>query len=191
MLCFCTLSLPAADPGGMDRWLQKIALGDKEALGALYDATHLSVYGFALSLVRNPHEAEDITQDTYLQIFRSAGAYRPQGKPMAWILTVTRHLALSRLRRRMDTDMPLQDVPEIPALDPSLPLEDRILLESLLTQLGERERQILILHALSGLKHREIASLMDLPLSTVLSQYNRGIKKLKNAMKEAGQYDEP
>ena len=60
--------------------------------------------------------------------------------------------------------------------------EDREVLSAALGVLGEQERQIVLLHAVSGLKHREIAQLMELPLATVLSKYHRGLKKLKKKL---------
>lgn len=58
-------------------------------------------------------------------------------------------------------------------------------LRALLESLGEEERQIVTLHALTGLKHREVAALLGLPLATVLSKYNRALKKMQQAWKEA------
>ena len=63
--------------------------------------------------------------------------------------------------------------------DPGLSPFEALLLKECMTSLSEEERQIFVLHALSGLKHREIGKLLDLPLSTVLSKYNRAIKKIQ------------
>ena len=68
---------------------------------------------------------------------------------------------------------------------PDLTPEDRLTLESLLTVLSDQERQIVVLHALTGLKHRETAALLELPLPTVLSKYSRALNKLRAALKEA------
>ena len=67
---------------------------------------------------------------------------------------------------------------------PAIDHEDRMVLTSLLTVLSEEERQIVLLHSMTGLKHREIADLLEMKLSTVLSKYNRAIKKLRHAWKE-------
>lgn len=67
---------------------------------------------------------------------------------------------------------------------PAVTTEDRLVLESMLAFLTDEERQIVTLHALTGLKHREIAALLELPLPTVLSKYNRALKKLKLVLKE-------
>lgn len=103
---------------------------------------------------------------------------------MAWLMTVTRNLALDRLRERSRTaQLPPEDWQG--ADDPALTQEDRLTLEALLGLLSDEDRQIVTLHAVAGLKHREISSLMGIPLSTVLSRYNRSMKKLKLAWKEA------
>ena len=67
--------------------------------------------------------------------------------------------------------------------------EERMVLEAAFHVLNQEERQIVILHAVSGLKHKEISQIMKRPLSTVLSKYNRAIKKLKKAMGEDEVYD--
>ena len=169
----------------LDALIHRMAQGDKEALASLYDSTKAAVYGFALSVLKDVDHAEDITQDAFLQFYHSAGSYRSQGKPMAWIMTITRNLALSKLREQSRA-LPLEDA-HLTALshNPMVDQEDLLTLDSLLSLLDDQERQIVTLHALTGLKHREIAQLLSLPLPTVLSKYHRSIKKLNTAWKEA------
>ena len=71
----------------------------------------------------------------------------------------------------------------IPAAAPDVSPEDRQVLQDALARLGAEERRIILLHAVAGLKHRETAQLLELPLSTVLSKYHRGLKKLRALMK--------
>ena len=170
----------------LEKYISGISEGDKEALAGLYESTHAAVYGFALSLCKNTHDAEDVLQDVFLQIWNAAGQYTAAGKPMAWIFTITRNLSLQSLRRKGKVvPLPAEELPEQFEEAPHLTSEDRIVLESLLNMLGDEERQIVVLHALAEMKHREIASLLHLPLPTVLSKYRRAIKKLGNIVKEA------
>lgn len=170
----------------LDNYILGIAKGDKEALAGLYESTHTAVYGFALSLCKNVPDAEDVLQDVFVQIWNAAEQYTPAGKPMAWIFTVTRNLALLCLRQKNkmipfsaeDLQEHLEEISQVTS-------DDRIVLEALLKSLQDTERQILVLHALSGMKHREIASLLQIPLPTVLSKYHRAVKKLGKIMKEA------
>ena len=69
---------------------------------------------------------------------------------------------------------------------PGVTVEDRLLLRAALKQLSDAERQIVMLHAVAGLRHRETAALLELPLATVLSKYARAVKKLKYAMEADG-----
>lgn len=187
-MLFMSVPAPAERSGPdnqtLDRCIRQIAGGDREGLATLYQLTRSAIYGFTLSILKNVDDAEDITQDTYVQIFRAAGQYRSQQKPMAWMLTIARNLALNRMKDRGRT-LSMEE-PDLNALESrsQVTQEDRMVLDSLLSLLGEQERQIVTLHALTGLKHREIAQLLGLPLSTVLSKYHRGMKKLQIAWKE-------
>ncbi len=163
----------------LERLLLRVAGGEQEALEALYHGTRAAVYALALSLLKNTHDAEDVTQDTYVRIWENASAYRPQGSPMAWILTVARNLARMKLRQGAKfAELDEQQWEAIPA-ECDLDIGERHLLQTVLAKLSDEERQIVLLHAVSGLKHREIASLLERPLATILSKYARALKKLR------------
>ena len=177
----------ANDSGGqpessrLDCCLLGIADEDPQALADLYDCTSASVYAFALSILKNTQDAEDVLHDCYLHIYSAASGYHSSGKPMAWILTITRNLCLLKLReRKRMADIPPENwEPYLQACESASP-EDRLILTECMKLLSDEERQIVILHAVAGFKHRETAKLLELPLSTVLSKYNRAMKKLKS-----------
>lgn len=173
---------PVMDPHDLEELLRQIALGSQQAFEELYRATDSAIYGYALSLMRNHHEAQDIMMDTYLKIRCAAHLYMPMGKPMAWILTITKNIARTKLRPA-GRQIPLDDLEETtPSFDRDS--EEAVALEQAMKVLGDQERQILILHAVTGLKHREIAEMLGMPLATVLSKYARSLKKLKKALEE-------
>ena len=173
---------PVMDPHDLEELLRQIALGSQQAFEELYRATDSAIYGYALSLMRNHHEAQDIMMDTYLKIRCAAHLYMPMGKPMAWILTITKNIARTKLRSA-GRQIPLDDLEETtPSFDRDS--EEAVALEQAMKVLGDQERQILILHAVTGLKHREIAEMLGMPLATVLSKYARSLKKLKKALEE-------
>ena len=164
----------------MDDLLFRIAAGEQAALAQLYEHTQASVFGFALSILKNTHDAEDVLHDCYVAVWQGAAGYRSRGKPLAWILTVTRNLCLQQLRTRSRvTDLAPEDWEPYLADKEGVTLEDRSILRSCMEQLRDEERQIVTLHALSGFKHREIAAILQLPLPTVLSKYHRAVKRLK------------
>ena len=168
-----------------DTVIQEIAKGNMDAFYRLYESVSGSVYGFALSITKNTYDAEDVLQDTFLTIHRTAGNYQPQGKPMAWIITIARNLALMKLRaQKKEIRVEESQVENSLAFSKIEEAEEKTMLRTFLNMLNDEERQIVMLHTVAGLKNREIAALMKIPLNTVLSKYHRAIKKLKNSMKE-------
>ncbi len=164
----------------LDQLLAGIAGGDRDALEELYHRTSTAIYAFALSLLKNPHDAEDVLQDSYLQIYGAAEGYRSQGKPMAWIMTIVRNLSMMRLRQQKKiTALPEEDWSLALSESYAMNTDERLLLAWCMEALSPQDRQIVVLHAVAGFKHRQIAELLDLGLATVLSKYHRSIKKLK------------
>ena len=171
---------PAEDRHELQQLLIHIAGGEREALAELYQRTRSAVYGLALSYLKNAHDAQDLTQDVYVQVWDRAAQYRPTGSPMGWLLAVCRNLCLTRLRREeRHAALSEEEWDAIPAQESGLDAEERILLQHALAAIGEEERRIVLLHAITGMKHREIAALLELPLATVLSKYHRALKKMR------------
>lgn len=167
----------------LDRCIEETATGNMEGFKKLYTETKSSVYGFALSVLKNPDDAEDVLQDCFVKVFSAAADYKSQGKPLAWILTITRNLCLQLLRdKKKQADIPEEDWEKYIGETDDVSTEDNIVLTELLQTLAEDERQIVVLHVVSGLKHREIADFLKMPLSTVLSKYNRSLKKLNEKL---------
>ena len=165
--------------------ITRIGRDDRDALEELYRLTERPLYSYVLAIVKNPCDTQDIVQETYLKIRACAHLYRPQGKPMAWIFTIARNLSLNYIRLNSR-----QIQPEEGEMENSIELSyvqdpvDRLVLESALRLLREQEREIIFLHLVAGLKHREIAGLLHLPLSTVLSGYRRALTKMKSYLEE-------
>ena len=164
----------------------RMASNDGAAFRELYQQTSGVVYGFAMSILRNKHDAEDVMHDAFIKIYSSAVTYRPSGNPMAWILTIVRNLCLNKIR----AGKVCEDLSEYYDLagssNDSENMLDRMVLETAMSVLDAEERQIVILHAMTGFKHREIAEVLDLPTGTVLSKYNRALKKMRKEMEAKG-----
>ena len=161
---------PAEERHELQRLLLRVAGGDRDALAELYQRTRAAVYGLALSYLKNAHDAQDLTQDVYVQVWDCAAQYRSTGSPMGWLMRLRReerHAALSE-----------EEWDAIPAQECGLDADERTLLQHALAGLADEERRIVLLHAVTGLKHREIAALLELPLPTILSKYHRALKKM-------------
>ena len=174
---------PAEDRHELQQLLLHIAGGEREALAELYQRTRTAVYGLALSYLKNAQDAQDLTQDVYVQVWDCAAQYRPTGSPMGWLLTVCRSLCLMRLRReeRHAALSATRNGTPFPRRSADWMRTSASLLASTRWQvLGDEERRIVLLHAVTGMKHREIAALLELPLPTVLSKYHRALKKMRS-----------
>ena len=172
---------PAEDRHKLQQLLIHIAGGEREALAELYQRTRSAVYGLALSYLKNAHDAQDLTQDVYVQVWDRAEQYQLTGSPMGWLLAVCRNLCLMRLRREeRHAALSEEEWDAIPARECGLDADERALLQGALASLADEERRIVLLHAVTGLKHREIAALLELPLPTILSKYHRALKKMRS-----------
>ena len=171
---------PPEDRHELQQLLICIAGGEREALAELYQRTRAAVYGLALSYLKNAQDAQDLTPDVYVQVWDCAEQYRLIGSPMGWLLAVCRNLCLMRLRREeRHAALSEEEWDAIPARECGLDTDERALLQGALASLTDEERRIVLLHAVTGLKHREIAALLELPLPTVLSKYHRALKKMR------------
>ena len=172
--------VPAEERRELQRLLIRVAGGDRDTLAELYQRTRAAVYGLALSYLKNAHDAQDLTQDVYVQVWDCAAQYHSTGSPMGWLLTVCRNLCLMRLRREeRHAALSEEEWDAIPAQECGLNADERTLLQQALASLADEERRIVLLHAVTGMKHREIAALLELPLPTVLSKYHRALKKMR------------
>lgn len=173
----------------LEEYLKEIADDNMASLRLLYEETSAGVYSFTLSMLKNREDAEDAMQDVYLSIHRSAHLYTPMGRPMEWIMTVTKNICISKLRDRnklkslSDEDKPIA----FPDISQS---EDRMLLNEALKILTDEERKVIILKTVAQLKHREIATVLGIPQATVRSKYRRALKKLKQYLTKGGAYRE-
>ena len=164
-----------------------IGQGDMQALETLYLQTERALYAYTLSILKDPEDTVDIVQDVYIKIRASAHLYQPMGKPMAWMFTMARNLCMNLLRKNsLRHAGALEDVENHIDYSYVTDTTDRFILESALAILSEGEREIVLLHAISGMKHAEIAQSLGVPLSTALSRYHRALGKLKKHLEEQG-----
>ena len=168
------------DDKHLNSLISRVANGDMKAFEELYNLMKRGIYSFALSHVNNKHLAEDVVQETFLHILKASQNYT-QKNPKAWMLTICRNVSLYMLRGKKNEMLSYEDVNN--DIEMSSDFVDGIcnseVIQTLLTKLEPNDRQIVVLHIVSELKHREIAEVLGLPLGTVLWKYNASLKKLK------------
>lgn len=196
--------MASADEPQLQAWLARIVRQDEAALDALYRACVGRVYGLALRIVRNPAIAEEVTEDTFWQVWRQAPRFDPlRGTSLAWLLTIARSRALDALRARrrvlantvsadalgeaMDTLAEAADGGTAGASngDPHELLEavqTNQQLHRALAQLDAVPRQLVALAFFKGLTHEEIASQIGLPLGTVKSHLRRAMLAMRKCL---------
>ena len=169
----------------IDYFISLIAENDKLAIESVYAETKTAVYGFALSIVQDVKAAEEVMRETYTKVFSSAQKYVPNGKPMVWILSITRDLALAKQVESSGAGVSLEfDREETPDENDFQRTLDQFVLKTALSNLDEDDRQIIMLQDVAGMKPGETAALLELPLPVVLLKYPRALSKLKRHLKE-------
>ena len=106
---------------------------------------------------------------------------------MAWVITITKNLCLEKMRK-LKHEAVLPDFSDYSVkFSEEMNVDDKLLIEGCLNSLKLNERKIVVLHIVAGLKHREIASLLNMPLGTVLASYQRALAKTKKFL-QGGEY---
>jgi len=166
----------------------------EQAFRTLYELTARKLYGLALRVVGNRDWAEDVLQEAYLQVWRTADSYRSTlSPPMAWLGLIVRSRALDFLRRRaseradrtVEIDGELEDsLPGDAAnpMDTQQASEAAWALHECLRKLEARQREVVSLAYLRDLSHGELAAQLKLPLGTVKTWIRRGIDQLRGCM---------
>ena len=161
--------------------------GDADAFAALYDRHCRLAYSVAHKLIGEKQAAEDLTQDAFLKVWRSADGYRPQrGSVRTWILSVVRNQGIDQLRARACRRRMREKVEASAPRSESSEAFTRVWHEARLGQVREAldalphvQRQVLELVHFSDLTHMEIAERLRLPVGTVKGRLRLGLKKLR------------
>jgi RNA polymerase sigma-70 factor (ECF subfamily) len=185
----------AASMGPSDRGASKATLvqraqrGDPEAFGSLFQSHKNRVYSVCLSMTRNVAEAEDLTQDAFLQVFRSIRNFRGESAFSTWLHRIAVNTVLMKRRRRTPVTLSL-DEPVSPdsrqprqlgKSDPSLSgAIDRISLHRAIQSLPPGCRTIFGLHEVHGYQHQEIAVLLNCSPGNSKSQLHKAKKKMRS-----------
>ncbi len=168
----------------------QVASGDAQALRALYDRCSRRAFSVALGVLTNRGEAEDVVQETFLQVWRQAKRFDARrGGAMAWIVTIARSRAIDRLRARGAADRAVASAGAEPraASTPS-PVEAaehaelRRQVADALAELPAEQRRALELAYFRGLSQAEIASELGDPLGTVKTRVRLGLGKLASLL---------
>lgn len=180
-------SPPNPDLAGL---LLSSARGDQVAFASFYDGTSARVHGLVVRVLRDVAQAEEVTQEVYLQVWRSAESFdAAKGSAMAWLLTLAHRRAIDRVRSaqaQSDRDHAYELRHDRPAPDPvAEEVEERLqgsVVRSAVKELGPPHQEALELAYFEGLTHREVSDRLDVPLGTVKTRIRDGLRKLRDQM---------
>ena len=173
--------------------VQRAQKGDEQAFAALFQSHKKRVYSVCLLMTKDIAEAEDLTQEAFLQVFRSVSSFRGDSAFSTWLYRVAVNTVLMKLRRRksppiVSLDEPVS--PESPSLrrdvgrvDPRLNgTIDRITLRRAMQELPEGCREIFVLHEVQGYQHHEIAEMLDCSVGNSKSQLHKAKMKMRDLL---------
>jgi RNA polymerase sigma-70 factor, ECF subfamily len=157
--------------------------GEWDGIHYLYVRYADDVLGYVRSMVRDHHEAEDITQNVFAKLVTAIGKYEERTVPFAaWLMRVARNATLDHLRARRQ--IPVEEVRAAEPGDERLELERRQCLKEALAGLPEEQRKVLVLRHVLGLSPPEIAARLGRSESSVHGLHHRGRAALKAALTE-------
>ena len=170
--------------------LKRAGRGEKSAFAELYDATSARVFGLAVRVVRDPAQAEEVAQESFLEIWRGSARFDPdRGSAIAWMLTIVHRKAVDRVRSaeaasRRDTTYIRQNqsVDHDATADAAHASLEARRIRSALTSLTEVQREALELAYFGGYTHTEVASMLDLPIGTAKTRIRDGLIRLRDVM---------
>ena len=168
------------DIGGLVR---KIQGGDSEAFARLYEETRRSVYYTAYSICRDKYAAETVMQDAFVKFYENVGAVDAERNPYAYLLTISRNLALNMVKREKQRVNVEPEKVDYVKNDSTL-AQDNGLTEFAARVLTEREFRVLMLCAVHKYKRHEVGKMLDMPTATVTWTYNKAIIKLRKKLEE-------
>lgn len=170
---------------------QKSAAGDTAAFEEIYHRHFRRVYALCLRMMGNPTEAEDMTQEVFLQLFNKIGMFRGDSAFTTWLHRMTVNQVLMHFRKRSTRSEKITDEGETPvqivqgtANPDKMPVVDRIALERALQQLPTGYRTVFVLHDIEGYEHYEVADMLGIAEGTSKSQLHKARLKLRQLIKQ-------
>jgi len=176
-----------------DTLMAGVARGEETAFRLLVLRWERDIIIFLSHMLGSLEEAEDLAQETFVQVFKKAGGYRAEGKFKSWILRVAGNLARSRLRRRkilrwVSFDSAVHDVADRGQgkVDRMVKDESAQLVRDAVAKLPDRQREALVLHRFQGMKYKEIAEVMGTTVPGIESLIQRAMANLRTKMRGKG-----
>ncbi len=187
---FGEASARADSAAELSQLLRLASRGDQQSFAQLYDATSARVFGLAVRIVRDPAQAEEVAQEAFLEIWRTASRFDPaKGSAQAWMLTIVHRKSVDRVRSaeastRRDTsyEQRNQTIEHDSTADAAHASIEARRVRNALESLTAVQREALELAYFGGYTHTEVASMLDLPVGTAKTRIRDGLIRLRDTM---------
>lgn len=171
--------------------LKQIASNDRKAIALLYQRHHLRLYRYLLRFVKSEAVAEELVNETFLDVWRSAGKFEGRSQVSSWIISIGRNKAISLLRKRSDAELDddyasgLEDESDTPETS-TLKQDKAKAMRLCINRLGPDHREVIDLVYYQEKAIKEIAIILDVPENTVKTRVFHARKKLSELLSKAG-----
>jgi RNA polymerase sigma-70 factor (ECF subfamily) len=173
-----------------DTLIRRVSQGDREAFASLYDRYASALFPLAVRIMNDYHEAEEVLQDVFVQVWQFAQSFDARrGSMLSWLVTLTRSRALDRLRALRARGWPSPESPSpdvtgdsFDPLDEALVNEERRRVRGALGSIPLEQRTVIELAYFEGLTQAEIADRLCEPLGTIKTRMRLGMRKLKELL---------
>ncbi|QQS41492.1 MAG: sigma-70 family RNA polymerase sigma factor [Acidobacteriota bacterium] len=183
-------------------FVEKLKSGDPAAFEQLVNRYSSEIYGLLYRIMKDPEEAKDITQETFLRAYRAISKFRGEASVKTWLYRIAINQSRNRYRwwqrRKKDKTVSLDDSPSgierplsevVPgnSLTPeqdALRREQGAMLESAIAELPEHFREAVVLCDVQGFAYEEIADILEINIGTVKSRISRGRRELRDKLKD-------
>lgn len=177
--------------------IERAQKGEETAFEALFHLHKQRVYSLCLRMIKNTAEAEELTQEAFLQVFRKIHTFRGESAFSTWLHRLSVNIVLMRMRKKTVTVTSLEESPAGDEFDeqpkqygaPDLKLTgsiDRVHLERAIAQLPPGYKQAFVLHDVHGYEHHEIAAMLGSSIGNSKSQLHKARVRLRKLLQEAG-----
>ena len=170
---------------------QLAANGDMAAFEEIYNRHHRRVYSICLRMLQNASEAEDLTQDVFIQLYRKIGSFRGDSAFTTWLHRMTVNQVLMHFRKRnvkFEKTTEEGETPDQVVTGSTNPLKmqivDKIAIDNAIAQLPDGYKNVFVLHDVEGFEHEEVARILGCSVGTSKSQLHKARLKLQKLLKK-------
>lgn len=170
---------------------QSAAKGSMFAFEELYNRHHRRVYSLCLRMLQNTHEAEDLTQEVFIQLYRKIGLFRGDSAFTTWLHRMTVNQVLMHFRKRTVKFEKTTEEGETPVQivigtenQAKMPIVDKIALDSAIEQLPDGYKKVFVLHDVEGYEHEEVARILGCSVGTSKSQLHKARLKMRKLLQK-------